>query len=103
MVRTGHSSSTTGKSLADAAFQIAASASLPGCTAEIIHLGDDDPSTQVAFGVKQLGTREEKLAEMFKSLSGGHFAPERSDRTCPFCPAFFTCGPVVDGVLVKNL
>lgn len=103
MVRTGHSSSTTGKSLADAAFQMAASASLPGCTAEIIHLGDDDPSTQVAFSVKLLGTKEEKLAEMFKSLSGGHFAPERSDRTCPFCPAFFTCGPVVDGVLVKNL
>ena len=103
MVRTGHSSSTTGKSLADAAFQMAASASHPECTAEIIHLGDDHPSTQVAFSAKLLGSREEKLAEIFKSIGGGQFAPERSDRTCPFCPAFFTCGPVVEGNLRKNL
>lgn len=103
MVRTGHSSSTTGKNLADAAFQMAASASLPGCVAEIVHLGDDDPSTPVAFSAKLLGTREEKLTEMFKSIGGGQFAPKRSDRTCPFCPAFFTCGPVVDGSLQKNL
>lgn len=103
MVRTGHRSSTTGKSLADAAFQIAASASLPGCSAEIIHLGDEDLSTPVAFNPKLLGTRAEKLVEMFTAMSGGRFAPERSDRTCPFCPAFFTCGPVVDGGLEKNL
>jgi len=103
MVRTGHSSSTTGKSLADAAFQMAASASLPGCAAEIIHLGDDDPSTSVSFSPKLLGTKEEKLTELFKSIGGGHFAPERSDRTCPFCPAFFTCGPVAEGNLQKNL
>ncbi|GGA01261.1 MULTISPECIES: ATP-dependent helicase [Sphingobium] len=103
MVRTGHTSSSTGKSLADAAFQIAASSALPGCSAEIVHLGDDELSTPVAFNPKQLGIRGEKLVEMFTAMGKGSFAPDRSDRICPFCPAFFTCGPVVDGSLEKNL
>ncbi len=103
MVRTGHRSSTTAKNLADAAFQIAASASLPGCDPEIVHLGDDDPSTPVSFNEQLLGRRAEKLVEMFTAIGGGRFAPERSDRICPFCPAFFACGLIVDGSLQKSL
>lgn len=103
LVRTGHRSSKTGQGLADAAFQMAAANSLPGCTVEIVHLGDDDHTTRVEFDHKALGKRTEKLAEVFTAMEGGNFTPERSDRTCPFCPAFFTCGPVADGKLQKNL
>lgn len=103
MIRTGHRSSKTGQGLADAAFQMAAATSLPGCTVEIIHLGDDDHTTRVEFDHKALGKRTEKLAEVLAAIEGGSFTPERSDRTCPFCPAFFTCGPLADGRLQKNL
>lgn len=103
MVRTGHRSSKTGQGLADAAFQMAAATSLPGCTVEIVHLGDDDQTTRVDFDYKALGKRTEKLGEVFAAIGSGNFTPERSDRTCPFCPAFFTCGPVADGSLHKNL
>lgn len=102
MMRTGHRSSKTGEDVADAAFQIAAAASLPGCTAEIIHLGDDDPTTRVTFDHKGLVKQTEKLSKAFTAIGEGRFEADRSDRTCPFCPAFFTCGPIVDGSLQKN-
>lgn len=103
VVRTGHKSSSTGKALADAAFQMAAAASLPGCVVEIIHLGDDEPTIALAFDGKALGRNLGKLTETLASIASGRFEPERSDRTCPFCPAFFTCGPLADGNLQKNL
>lgn len=103
MVRTGHRSSKTGEGLADAAFQMAAATSLPGCAVEIVHLGDDDHTTRVEFDHKVLSKRTEKLAEVFAAIGSGNFTPERSDRTCPFCPAFFICGPVADGSLQKNI
>jgi len=101
MIRTGHRSSTTGKDLADAAFQMAAADALPGCAVEIVHLGDDDPIVPVTFDQKDLGKRSEKLVEALTAISNGRFEPERSDRTCPFCPAFFTCGPIAEGSLKK--
>ena len=103
VIRTGHKSSSTGKALADAAFQMAAAASLPGCVVEIIHLGDDEPTIALAFDGKALGRNLGKLTETLESIASGRFEPERSDRTCPFCPAFFTCGPLADGNLQKNL
>jgi len=103
MIRTGHRSSKTGQALADAAFQMAAVNSLPGSTVEIVHLGDDDHTTKVEFDHRALGKRMEKLAEVLAAIEGGNFTPVRSERTCPFCPAFFTCGPVADGSLQKNL
>lgn len=102
MVRTGHRTSKTGVDLADAAFQIAAAASLPGCTAEIIHLGDEDPIVPVTFDHKGLSKQTEKLSKAFTAIGEGRFEADRSDRTCPFCPAFFTCGPIADGGLQKN-
>ncbi|WJY19675.1 UvrD-helicase domain-containing protein [Alteriqipengyuania flavescens] len=102
VVRTGHRSSSTGKALADAAFQMAAAASLPGCVVEIIHLGDDEPIIALAFDSKALGRNLGKLTETLESIASGRFEPERSDRTCPFCPAFFTCGPLAEGNLQKN-
>jgi superfamily I DNA/RNA helicase len=101
MVMTGHRSSTTGKDLAAAAFQMAAADALPGCTAEIIHLGDADDGVPVAFDQKALGKQAEKLVQTFNAIGEGRFEPDRSDRTCPFCPAFFTCGPIADGTLKK--
>jgi superfamily I DNA/RNA helicase len=103
MVRTGHASSTVGKSLADAAFQIAAASTLPGCTLEILHLADADPVVPIAFDGTAIGKRVVKLEVALTAIASGRFEPERSDRTCPFCPAFFTCGLLADGGLQKNL
>ena len=62
---------------------------------------DNDPIVPVTFDQKDLGKRSEKLVEALTAISGGRFEPERSDRTCPFCPAFFTCGPIAEGGLKK--
>lgn len=103
VVRTGHASSNTGQGLADAAFQMAVGTSMPHCGIEILHLSDDRPVIAVAFDAKKLDKQREKLATALDAISSGHFAPERSDRTCPVCPAFYTCGPIARGPLQKNL
>ncbi|RJF90312.1 ATP-dependent helicase [Sphingomonas cavernae] len=102
VVRTGHASSSAGQGLADAAFQMAA-ASMPHCGIEILHLSDAGPAIAVAFDANKLGKQREKLVTALAEISAGRFAPERSERTCPFCPAFYTCGPIACGSLQKNL
>jgi hypothetical protein len=103
VVRTGHSMSKSGRSLADAAFLIAAAASLPGCMVELLHLSDDQPALAVAFDPRALGRHREELTAALAAICDGRFEPERSDRTCPSCPAFFICGPLAPGPLEKNL
>lgn len=103
VVRTGHSMPKSGQSVSDAAFLIAASSSLPGCMVELLHLSDGQPALAVTFDPRALGRHREKLAAALAAISDGRFEPERSDRTCPSCPAFFICGPLAPGPLEKNL
>lgn len=103
VVRTGHSMSKSGQSLSDAALLIAASSSLPGCVVELLHLSDDQPTVAVAFDPGVLGKHRVKLGAALAAIAAGRFDPVRSDRSCPSCPAFFICGPVVSGPLEKNL
>ena len=103
VVRTGHANTTSGRDLADAAFQIAVASALPGCSVEVLHLSDEDPAVAIAFDARALGNRREKLAATLAGIGAGRFEPERSEWTCPTCPAFFICGPVADGALQKNL
>ncbi len=103
VVRTGHAKTTSGRDLADAAFQIAVASALPGCSVEVLHLSDEEPAIAVAFDARALDNRREKLAATLAGIGAGRFEPERSEWTCPTCPAFFICGPVADGALQKNL
>lgn len=102
VVRTGHASSSAGQGLADAAFQMATATSMPHCRIEILYLADDSPAIAVSFDTKKLDEQRKKLAAAFEKIGSGHFAPGRSERTCPICPAFYTCGSIAYGSFQKN-
>ncbi len=99
-VKTGHASSQDGKDVGAAAFVLAARAAFPDARVELVYLADADTKTLV-LSAKELRNREGKLIDIFRDIRGGSFRAEASDMTCPKCPAFFVCGAVPTGTLVK--
>ena len=101
-VRTGHKRIADEKGIAAAAFQLAASEAFPGCRVELVFLGDGEP-TALELKTKALSNRRASMAEMLAAIAAGEFEPKESSFTCPRCPAFFICGPVPSGTLVKKI
>lgn len=99
-VKTGHASSKDGKDVGAAAFILAARAAFPDARVELVYLADADTKPLV-LSVRELGTREDKLVGIFRDIRSGSFRAVTSDMTCPNCPAFFVCGAVPAGTLVK--
>lgn len=99
-VKTGHASSQDGKDVGSAAFILAARAAFPDARVELVYLADAD-TKHLVLSAKELGTREGKLVGILRGIRGGSFRAETSDMTCPNCPAFFVCGAVPAGTLVK--
>ena len=66
-----------------------------------MHLADEAVTT-LKLSKTEISNRHEKLAEVLEKVRNGRFPTKASDFTCPKCPAFFICGPLPDGVLVKN-
>lgn len=99
-VRTGHASSQDGKDVGSAAFVLAARAEFPDARVELVSLADTD-TKHLALSAKELGTREGKLIGILRDIRRGSFSAVTSDMTCPSCPAFFVCGAVPAGTLVK--
>ena len=80
---------------------LASQAAFPGARVELVYLADA-ASKPLTITPKVLGNRQEKLGAIFRSIRAGQFKTEVSERTCPNCPAFFVCGAVPSGTLLKN-
>ncbi|MHB0958780.1 MAG: UvrD-helicase domain-containing protein [Pirellulaceae bacterium] len=100
-VRTGHKHSGEGDSLSTAAFHLAASEHSPGCTVQLVHLGDEKVMP-IEMTERVLQNRKGAIADMLASVKQGYFPLEESV-TCPRCPAFFVCGNLPSGPLVKKM
>lgn len=101
-VRTGH---VTKSSLTDAASTsmfFAARSSFPGSAIQIVHLAEDEP-TPIEIETKKLNARRGAVDEVISAIVAGDLPPDRNSRTCPRCPAFFICGPLPEGTLVKKV
>lgn len=100
-VKTGHASSQEGKDVGAAAFVLAARAAFPDAIVELVHLADAEAKPLV-LSAKELSNRQVKLGSILRDIRDGNFRVKASDVTCPNCPAFFVCGAVPPGALVKN-
>lgn len=100
-VRTGHRRSGEEKSVAAAAFVLAAREAFPDAVVEFVHLADAT-AERVALSEKELRNRQEKLAGMLENIRSGRFPATPSAFTCPGCPAFFICGPTPSGPIRKK-
>ena len=100
-VKTGHATSGEGKDVGAAAFVLAARAAFPDAAVELVYLADAE-AKPVALSPKELSNRQVKLGRILSDIRGGSFRAEASDLTCPNCPAFFVCGAVPQGTLVKT-
>jgi hypothetical protein len=100
-VDTGHKGKDDEKSLATAAFVIAANSHSSSCKVELVHLSDD-AITPITMSSTMLSNRRKSIDKMGMDVQAGKFPLEQS-RTCPRCPAFFICGPLPSGPVKKNL
>ncbi|OBU67353.1 DNA helicase UvrD [Stenotrophomonas maltophilia] len=100
-VRTGHAPRKESKDVGSAAVLLATQRAFPGATVEVIYLADGE-IRPLSLTPKQLTNSHGKLADILTSIRAGQFAAERSEYTCPGCPAFFVCGPTPTGTLHKT-
>ena len=101
-IRTGH---TTKSSLTDAASTsmfFGARSSFPGAVVQIVHLAEEEP-TPIEIETKKLSARRGAVDDVVSAIMAGDLPPDRSSRTCPRCPAFFICGPLPEGTLIKKV
>jgi hypothetical protein len=100
-IRSGHLSSSQLDNLSAAAFQLAAQDAFPGCRVELVHLADGN-ETPLDLSSKKLATRRTRVDAAMADIAAGLFPMKESPFTCPRCPAFFICGPVVEGAFEKK-
>lgn len=101
-VQTGHLRSSVMKDSAVVrALLFATHQSASNCTAEILFLSDD-ACEGLDLTDKVLNNRRTKLAGVIAKILAGAFPTDPSTRTCPKCPAFFTCGAVPKGEFEKS-
>ena len=100
-IRTGHRRSKAGKDVGSAAFLLAARSAFPGAQVHLVHLADGS-AEPVPLTDKEVANRKTKLEGFLEHVRQGRFPMERSEFTCPNCPAFFICGPVPDGEMEKT-
>ncbi|RWK51053.1 ATP-dependent helicase [Mesorhizobium sp.] len=100
-VRTGHATKKSQTDAASTSFFFAAQESFPGSTIEVVHLADRD-AMRIEIDPKKLAARRAGVDRVVSAILTGHLPPERSSRSCPRCPAFFICGSLPPGTLVKK-
>ena len=100
-VKTGHATSSEGKDVGAAAFVLAARSAFPDAVVELVYLADAE-AKPLALSAKELSSRQAKLGRILSDIRGGNFRAGTSDMTCPNCPAFFVCGAVPRGTLLKS-
>jgi superfamily I DNA/RNA helicase/Zn-dependent peptidase ImmA (M78 family) len=100
-IRTGHKRTTEMNGAAVLVPLFAVRHAAPGCAAEILFLSDDERE-QLEWKEKTIETRRGHLSASVASILAGDFQTDPSPRTCPKCPAFFTCGDLADGAVEKK-
>lgn len=100
-VRTGHAPRKEPKDVGSAAALLAAHRAFPDAMVELVYLADSQIKP-LSLTPKQLASGHDKLDRMLANIRSGHFEAERSDYTCPGCPAFFVCGATPSGTLHKS-
>lgn len=100
-MQTGHRRSEEAKDVGAAAFVLAAKQAFPDAVVEMVHLADEETQA-LELSLKELQNRETKLGNYIAQIRAGDFPAESSSRSCPGCPAFFVCGALPDGALVKQ-
>jgi hypothetical protein len=68
---------------------------------ELVHLADNS-QTALDLTPRKLTTRRAKVDAAMSDIAAGRFPMNESPFTCPRCPAFFICGPVVEGTFEKK-
>lgn len=100
-VETGHRPAKGEKTVGGAAFVLAAQKAFPGALIEIVYLADRLVE-EVPLSKTELTGREKKLSDFLVKMRAGQFPPNPKEHTCPKCPAFFICGPLPAGKLIKK-
>lgn len=100
-IRSGHLRTSERNNLGAAAFQLAAMEAFPGCRVELVHLADG-AETPLDMTEKKLTPRRAKVEAALANIAAGRFPMDESPFKCPRCPAFFICGPVVNGTFQKK-
>ena len=98
-IRTGHAPSKADKTLESSLLYRSAQSN--GCAAQLLHLGDDDPIS-IERNLKAVQENAQVMDDISQALLSGHF-PTRPTRNCPFCPAYFICGKLPSGEIVKKI
>jgi superfamily I DNA/RNA helicase/Zn-dependent peptidase ImmA (M78 family) len=99
-VATGHKSSQDGDSLSVAAFHIAATTHSPGCRVELVHLSDSKV-TPINLSPVVIANRRSSIDVMAAAVHAGRF-PIVKSISCPRCPAYFICGRIPSGQMMKK-
>jgi superfamily I DNA/RNA helicase/Zn-dependent peptidase ImmA (M78 family) len=100
-VYTGHAPRSEPKDVGAAAVLLATQAALPGAITELVYLADGQ-AKPLSLKPKELSDRQVRLGGILAGIRAGHFQAERSEYTCPGCPAFFICGATPPGTLRKS-
>jgi superfamily I DNA/RNA helicase/Zn-dependent peptidase ImmA (M78 family) len=100
-VQTGHRRKTVMAGATIMAPLLAALAAAPRREAELVFLADGI-SERLALADDDVTKRRTALEKIVIDILAGRFATKASVRTCPKCPAFFTCGAVPAGAMQKN-
>ena len=100
-IRTGHVRKNEGDSVGTAAFLLAVQQAFSDATVEFLYLSDKTLKA-ASLSETKLKNRQDKLVNFFSDIRQGKFPTKPSERKCPGCPAFFICGPVPVGPLIKK-
>jgi hypothetical protein len=100
-VRTGHATKKSQTDTASTSLFLAAQEAFPNSRIELVHLADAEPM-QIEVDPKKLSVRRAGIDKVVRAILDGDLPPERSSRSCPRCPAFFICGSLPPGTLVKK-
>ncbi|WP_374818914.1 UvrD-helicase domain-containing protein [Brucella grignonensis] len=105
LVRRVKTGQTVKSALTDAsttAMFFAAKDAFPGSTVEVVHLAEPDP-VSIEIEAKKWMSRRNEVDELLSTIVAGELPLDRTGRPCPKCPAFFICGALPEGTLVKKV
>ena len=100
-VQTGVKRESDITKLGAAVAYLAIADNVPNSEAQVVHL-TSDTIAPLSFTLQVQRNRRATLVDIMADIRGGRFPSNPSQRVCPRCPAFFVCGSIPTGMLIKN-